>query len=102
MKFVVIQCAEAYHHELAQIFEEIHINAYSEIDVEGFMKNVDGNAEISNWFGSVKKPYKYMVSFTFLNEDKSDELLLRIEKFNKEIEVISPINAYVVGVEKFV
>ncbi len=49
LKFVVIQCAEAYHHELEQIFEEIHIKSYSEMPVDGFMKSADGNFDISNF-----------------------------------------------------
>lgn len=102
MKFVIIQNLKAYHHELEQIFKAIDISAYSEMDVEGFMKNADGNSDISNWFGSKRNPYNYMVSFTFLAEDKSDELLQRIKDFNEGIEDISPINAYVVGIEKYV
>lgn len=102
MKFVIIQCVKAYHHELEQIFKSIKINTYSEMDVEGFMKNVDGNSDFSNWFGSRKNPYNYMVSFTFLAEDKANELLQRIDEFNQGVEAISPMNAYIVGVEKFV
>lgn len=102
MKFVIIQCAEAYHYELEQIFKEIHINAYSEMNVEGFMKNVDGNVDISNWFGSEKKPYRYIVSFAFLMEDKANELLERINDFNDDVKTIRPVNAYVVGIEKYV
>ncbi len=102
MKFVIIQNLKAYHHQLEQIFKAIDISAYSEMDVEGFMKNADGNSDISNWFGSKRNPYNYMVSFTFLAEDKSDELLQRIKDFNEGIEDINPINAYVVGIEKFV
>lgn len=102
MKFVIIQCVKAYHHELEQIFKSIKINTYSEMDVEGFMKNVDGDSDFSNWFGSRKNPYNYMVSFTFLAEDKANELLQRIDEFNHGVEAISPMNAYIVGVEKFV
>ncbi|MGD9930010.1 MAG: hypothetical protein AB7U05_08315 [Mangrovibacterium sp.] len=102
MKFVIIQCVKAYHHELEQIFKSIKINTYSEMDVEGFMKNVDGNSDFSNWFGSRKNPYNYMVSFTFLAEDKANELLQRIDEFNQGVEAISPMNAYIVGVEKYV
>lgn len=102
MKFIIIQCVKAYHPELEQIFRSIQVSAYSEMDVEGFMKNADGTSDYSNWFGSQKNPYSYTVSFTFLAEDKANELLNRIEKFNAGIEDMSPINAYIVGVEKFV
>ncbi|MHA7110863.1 hypothetical protein ACRTDU_12105 [Sunxiuqinia elliptica] len=102
MKFVIIQCVKAYHHELEQILRSIKINAYSEMDVEGFMEQADGNTDFANWFGSQKNPYNYMVSFMFLAEDKSNQLLDRIQEFNDGIEAMSPINAYVVGVEKFV
>ena len=102
MKFVIIQSAKAWHHELEKIFEAIDINAHSQMDVEGFMKNVEGNTDISNWFGSQKKPYDYMVSFTFLEEEKAILLLERIDEFNKSTEDVSPVNAYIVGVEKSV
>lgn len=102
MKFVIIQCVKAYHHELEQIFKSIRINAYSEMDVEGFMEQADGNTDFSNWFGSRKNPYNYMVSFSFLAEDKANELLERVDEFNKSIESMSPMKAYIVGVEKFV
>lgn len=93
---------KAYHPELQQILRSVSINAHSEIDVEGFMKNADGNSDYSNWFGSQKNPYSYMVSFTFLAGDKADELLNRIQEFNAGIEGMSPINAYIMSVEKFV
>ncbi len=102
MKFVIIQSVKAYRDELEQIFQSIQISAYSEMDVEGFMKNADGTSDYSNWFGSTKNPYDYMVSFSFLAADKADELLSRVDEFNKGIEGMSPINAYIVGVEKFV
>jgi hypothetical protein len=102
MKFVIIQCVKAYHHELQQIFKSIKISAYSEMDVEGFMEQADGNTDFANWFGSRKNPYNYMVSFTFLAEDKANRLLERIDEFNHSIDAMSPMNAYIVGVEKFV
>lgn len=102
LKFVIIQSAEAYHHELQQIFEEIHIKSYSEMSVDGFMKSADGNSDISNWFGSSKNPYRYFMSFTTLGADKADELLERIKAFNKETEGISPLSAYVAAIEKYV
>ena len=49
LKFVMIQSAEAYHHELEQIFEEIHIKSYSELPVDDFMTIADGNSDIFNW-----------------------------------------------------
>ncbi|MCY1723159.1 hypothetical protein OU798_22615 [Prolixibacteraceae bacterium Z1-6] len=102
MKSVIIQSAEAYHHELKQIFNEIHINSYSEMPVDGFMESADGNSDISNWFASSKNPYRYFVSFTFLEEEKADELLERIKDFNTKIEGISPISAFISAVEKYV
>jgi len=102
MKFVIIQCVKAYQHELEDLFKSIHIDAYSEMDVEGFMKNADGNSDYSNWFAATKNPYNYMVSFSFLAEEKAEELLKRIADFNESIEGMSPMNAYIVGVEKFV
>lgn len=102
MKSVIIQSAEAYHHELKQIFNEIHIDAYSEMPVDGFMESADGNSDISNWFGSSKNPYRYFVSFTFLEEEKANELLERIKEFNRITEGISPISAYISAVEKYV
>ena len=102
LKYVVIQCAEAYHHELEQIFNEIQINSYSEIPVDGFMKGADGNSDISNWFASSKHPYRYIMSCSFLEEDKADNLLERIKTANNVAEGIRPFNAYVMPVEKFV
>ena len=102
LKFVIIQCAEAHHHQLEQIFEEIHIKSYSEMPVNGFMKSADGNSDISNWFGSSKNPYRYIMSFTTLEEDKANELLNRIKEFNNNSEGISPISAYISAVEKYV
>ncbi|MEN6456715.1 MAG: hypothetical protein ABFD10_20860 [Prolixibacteraceae bacterium] len=102
MKFIIIQCVKAYHPELEQLFGSLHIDAYSEMDVEGFMKNADGNSDFSNWFAANENPYNYMVSFTFLAEDKADILLQRIREFNAGIAGMSPINAYIIGVEKFV
>ncbi|MCK3684916.1 hypothetical protein [Maribellus sp. YY47] len=102
MKFVMIQCVEAHHHNLAHILDQLHINSYSETEVEGFMKDVEGKKEISNWFGSMKRPYRYIISFTFLEEDKAEELMRRVQEFNDSVERISPINAYIMNVEKYV
>ncbi|QIA08383.1 hypothetical protein [Draconibacterium halophilum] len=102
MKFVIIQSAEAYHHELEQIFRDIKINSYSELPVDGFMESADGNSDISNWFGSSKNPYRYFISFTFLDEEKADELLARVKAFNEETEGVSPLSAFISAIEKFV
>lgn len=102
LKFVIIQCAEAYHHELEQIFEEIHIKSYSEMSVDGFMKSSDGNSDLSNWFGTSKNPYRYIMSFTTLEADRADLLLDRIKEFNQETEDLSPISAYISAIEKYV
>ncbi len=102
MKFVIIQCAEAHHHELEKILEDIQINTYSEMHVDGFMKSVEGDSDLSNWFASSHNPYRYVVSFSFLKEDKADALLERIKVFNDNVERISPINAYVSPIEKYV
>ncbi len=100
MKFVIIQCVKAYHSELEQIFKSIEVDSYSEMDVEGFMRKNPKEGEFSNWFGSAANPYNYMVSFTFLAADKADKLLKRIENFNESIEEMSPMNAYIMNVEK--
>ena len=102
LKFVMIQSAEAYHHELEQILEEIHIKSYSEMPVDGFLKSADGNFDISNWFGSSQNPYRYIMSFTTLEEDKANQLLDRIKEFNNAVEDISPISAYISAVERYV
>lgn len=102
LKYVIIQCAEALHKELEGIFSEIHINAYSEIPVDGFMKNEDGNTDLSNWFGSSHDPYRYIMSCSFMEDDKADLLLERIKKFNATAEGEKPISAYIMPVEKYV
>ena len=102
IKFVIIQSAEAYHHELKQIFSDIKINSYSEMPVDGFMESADGNSNISNWFGSSKNPYRYFISFTFLEEDKANELLNRVKAFNEEVEGVSPISAFISAIEEYV
>ncbi len=102
MKFVIIQCVKAYRDELQEIFKTIHVTSYSEMDVEGFMKNAEGTSEVSNWFGSTESPYDYMVSFTFLAAEKAEELLTRIDEFNNTIQDMSPMNAHIVAVEKSV
>ena len=102
LKYVIIQYEESLHKELEGIFSEIHINAYSEIPVDGFMKNADGDTNLSNWFGASNEPYRYIMSCSFMEEDRADLLLRRIEKFNATAESEDPISAYVLPVEKFV
>ncbi len=102
MKLVIIQCAEAHHHELEQIFNAIPVNSYSEMPVSGFMKSVDGTTNSTNWFGSSKNPYRYILAYTFLETGKVGELLRRITAFNQNANEISPIRAYVTAIEKSV
>ena len=102
LKYVIIQCAEALHQELEGIFKEIQINAYSEIPVDGFMKNADGKTDLSNWFGSSDGPYRHMMSCSFMEDEKADLLLERIESFNAAVKGGSPISAYVMQVEKYI
>lgn len=66
------------------------------------MESADGNSDISNWFASSKNPYRYIMSFTTLEEDKAMQLLDRIKEFNDKAEGISPISAYISAVERFV
>ena len=100
MKFVIIQCVKAYHSELEQIFRSIEVDAYSEMDVEGFIRNNQSDEKLSNWFGTTANSCNYMVSFTFLGADKAEKLLKRIENFNESIKEMSPMNAYIMNVEK--
>ncbi len=102
MKLVVIQSAEAHHHNLSEIFHEIEINTYNEIKVDGFMNNHDVETNLLNWFAADKRPYRYIVSMAFLPKEKVKLLLERIREFNNSKERISPINAYAMNVNDWV
>lgn len=102
MKFVIIQCVDAYHSELQKILKQTQINTYSEFPVDGFMRSMEDSADISNWFSASSNPYRYILSFAVIEKDKVDRLLERIQEFNAQIEGVSPINAIVANVEKYV
>lgn len=102
MKVVVIFCVKAFYDDLKQIYNKTDVNVYSEFDVKGYTKKRNANSEASNWFGSGKDHYDSIATFTFLEEEKANELLKQIEEFNSGIDCCSPMHAYIIDVEKFI
>ncbi len=98
MKFIIIQCVKAYHPELEQLFGSLHIDAYSEMDVEGFMKNADGNSDFSNCSRQTKILTTTWYLFTFLAEDNAAYYLSDPE-FNDGIAGMARSTPYIIGVE---
>jgi hypothetical protein len=102
MKVVIIFCVRAFYDDLKKIYHTAGIEAYSEFDVKGYTNKHDKNDAATNWFASSKDYYDSTATFAFLNEEKGDELMKQISKFNKELDCCSPMHAYMLDVEKFI
>lgn len=102
MKVVTIFCVSSFYDELKKIYRTAGVDSYSEFDVKGFSRKQDKNGVGSNWFASSKEHYDSIATFAFLNEEKGDELMEQISKFNQELDCCSPMHAYMLDVEKFI
>lgn len=102
MKVAIVLCVKAFQDDLKKIFTDSDINAYSEVDVKGVSKKSCDSCSDLNWFAKGQDFYDSLAVFAFVEEDKGDVLLKKVEEFNASVECCSPVHAFMLSVEKFV
>lgn len=102
MKVVIVLCVKAFQDDLKKIFTASEINAYSEVDVKGISKKSCDSCSDLNWFAKGQDFYESLAVFAFVEEDKGEVLLEKVEEFNETVECCSPVHAFMLSVDKFV
>lgn len=102
MKVAIVLCVKAFQEDLKNIFDASDIHAYSEVDVKGISKKSCDSCSDLNWFAKGQGFYESIAVFAFVEEEKGNVLLEKVEAFNSTIECCSPVHAFMLSVDKFV
>ena len=100
MKLLILTAVKTYEKEAIGLFKTAQINAFSSADINGF-KTEDHENLIDNWFSSSSDKMRSLMFFSFTDEKKIDQLLIELEKLNKDLSESNPIRAIVMNIEKF-
>ena len=100
MKLLILTAVKTYEKEAIGLFKTAQINAFSSADINGF-KTEDHENLIDNWFSSSSDKMRSLMFFSFTDEKKIDQLLIELEKLNKNLSESNPIRAIVLNIEKF-
>lgn len=101
MKLLIITAVKEYEKETVGLFKKANINAWSNLDINGF-KTADSENLISNWFSSSANNVRSIMFFTFADAEKIDVLLEEVKSFNDSGDGYNPIKAIVLNIEKSV
>lgn len=101
MKLVIVTVVEALHKDVITLFKKAEIENFSESGIDGY-KTVKPLLMTSNWFGADKNSNESNMFFSFTEEKHIDALFELIKNYNKNLEMLSPIKAVVVPIEKFI
>ena len=101
MKMVVIMSVDAYASTLEKMYAEHQVPVFSELNIEGFRLD-EPDVSRENWFGRTHTALYTKLTFAFVSDDKSTELLAAVDEYNRDQSGISPIRAFQMQVEKSV
>ncbi|MEN8187439.1 MAG: hypothetical protein ABFR05_09945 [Bacteroidota bacterium] len=101
MKLLIITAVKDYEKETLKLFKKARINAWSNLDINGF-KTADTENLIGNWFSSAAGNVNSVMFFTFTDAQKIDALLEEVKSFNDDGDGYNPIRAIVLDIEKSV
>lgn len=100
MKLLILTAVKTYEKEAIGLFKTAQIKAFSSADINGF-KTEDHENLIDNWFSSSSDKMRSLMFFSFTDEKKIDQLLIELERLNKDLSESNPIRAIVMNIEKF-
>lgn len=101
MKLLVLMSIEEYAEQLRKIFAEHKVATFSESEILGY-KSFDADAKGDDWFPHRPVGLYSHIAFSFLDDEKANEVLNGIEAFSKECDCNNPIRGYMLNVEKAV
>ena len=100
MKLLILTYLKEHATDVEKICKQANIYVYSTSDVTGF-KNGHESDMLEEWFASGTEKFDSMILFSFTDNEKADEGMTLIKKFNEENQTPFPIKAFIVPVEKF-
>ncbi len=101
MKLLIITSIDEYKKDICKLFKESNIEIYSTMDIEGH-KLLSHKNNQDNWFSDHRETYKSKLHFSFTSENLADNILKKIENYNKEKAYQNPVKAVVLDIEKFI
>lgn len=101
MKLVIVTVVDEYQNDIFKIFKEANIEAYSEVDIEGY-KTTKSLQVASNWFASERSSSDSEMFFSFIEDKKIDKLFNLLKEFNNTLETNTPVHAVIVPIERYI
>jgi hypothetical protein len=101
MKLIVVMGIEEDADRLRQLFRDYNVPVYSESPIRGF-KHQGTQDEAGNWF-AVQHPSIYsQLLFTFVEDQKAEEVMTGIRTHRARDKSANPIRAFQLSVEDHV
>jgi len=101
MKLIIVLGMVDHQKKLSKMFKDANIPIFSKIDVEGF-KSAQKQVDMSNWFGGDENSDMSTMFFAFVPKNNAEQIIKQVQGFNQNEDVISPLHAFQLPVEKFV
>lgn len=101
MKLIVVMGIEEYADHLRRLFISHKVPVYSEAPIKGFKLHQEQH-EQDDWFVHSHVTIYSHLLFAFVDAEKAQELLSAIENYSKEQNLLNPIRAFQLSVEKAV
>lgn len=99
MKLLVITSLKEYQKKVAQIMDLSGITVFSITETIGFKDHRTPNL-LDSWFSSGREDFDSVFLFSFTDEEKADEALALVKKFNADKETNFLIHAFILPVDK--
>lgn len=100
MKLVGLMSLTDDQQEIRKIFEQSHIQIYSELDIHGH--TADSLRHYGWWPAEGGQPIYSQLYFAIISREEAAGLLDKVEKFNAQREGLHPVRAFIVDVEKMI
>ena len=101
MKLIIVLGMVEHEKKIAKMFKESNIPIYSKVDIEG-IKSGQKQIDLSNWFGSDEDADLSIMFFAFIANGNADALYQKVATFNADEDIMAPLHAFQLPVEKFI
>lgn len=99
MQLLLVTTVDEYRKIILRLFDEVEVSGFSVMEIEGFSGSKFNSA---TWFPAGKAGKKSLLLFSFTVEAKIEQLIRRIEEFNRQKDNYNPIHLAVLPIETFI
>lgn len=99
MKLIVVMGIEEHKEKLRQLFRDQRVAVHSEMPIQG-LTHQDAFDEAGNWFAVHHPPIDSQLFFTFVEDNKADELMDAIRAWCVNEQLPNRIRAFQMNVDQ--